>query len=150
MMGLPHTWYLVMNTNRARILRGLPCSTGKDAGEITIQQPRRRSNEAFTDRKTRSFASVGGGRRSAVEPGSDPLAEHERSWMRDVQDFLMQQKRAKAFDELVVIGSEQALGLWRTLVNDELRKCVRHEFTRNLVRFSSQELNAAIRALKST
>lgn len=143
------TWYLVMNSNRARILRDLPGAREPIPVEITMQGRRRHMAEIVEDRPARSFASSGGGRRSAVEPGSDPLLEDARNFLREVQDFLAEQSRARAFDGLVVIAPADTMGLWRSHVPEELQGRVTQEFIRNLIPFSARELVAAIRALTS-
>lgn len=149
-MKPPRIWYLVMNAHRARILQALPEPRGPLPPEVTMHGRRRSMAEIIEDRPTRSFASAGGGRRSAVVPGSDPLEEDARAFMREVQDFLEENARSGAFDQLVVIAPAETLGMWRAQVSDELRGHVRSEIVKNLVRFSTRELVAAVRALQST
>lgn len=146
-MKNPRIWYLVMNAYRARILRELPGPRDPLPAEITLQGRRRRLVDILPDRPSRSFASSGGGRRSAVEPGSDPLEEDARNFMREVLAYLEKEAQAGAFEELVVIAPADTLGHWRAQVGEGLAARVRLEIVRNLVRFSGHELVAAIRAL---
>ncbi|KAA9006704.1 host attachment protein [Histidinibacterium aquaticum] len=148
-MKAPRTWYVVMNTSRARVLRDLPGPREPAPIEISLQGPRRRLREVMEDRATRSYSSAGGGRRAAVEPGSDPIAEDARNFVREVVEYLDKQRLAKAFDRLVVIASSDAIGIWRAELPEALAACVQHEFVKNLVRFSARELVAAIRGLTS-
>ncbi len=140
-------WYLIMNSGRARIIRELPGPHDPLPVEVTMQSPRRKLREAIGTKPTRSFAAAGGGRRSAVEPSSDPLAEDARHFIREVVRYLEEQERAGAFDKLVVIGTPDSIGYWRAEASGPLKKHVQQEFIKNVVRMSSRELNAAIRAL---
>ncbi|MEQ8256349.1 MULTISPECIES: host attachment protein [Roseovarius] len=148
-MKRPRIWYIVMNAHRARILRELPGIRDPLPTEITMQGRRRSVGEVKRDRPTRSFASAGGRRRSAVAPGSDPLEEDARNFMRDVQAFLEKEAQIGAFEELVLIAPAETIGLWRAQAPEGLANCVRREIVKNLVRFSGRELVAAIRALVS-
>lgn len=141
------TWYVVMNSNRARILRDLPRAHEALPAEITMQGRRRKMADVIQDRPTRSFASAGGGRRSAVEPGSDPIEEDARVFMHELQEFLTKEATAEAFDGLVVVAPSDALGLWRAHIPVALQDRIEQEIIRNLVSFSAPELVAALRAL---
>lgn len=143
------TWYVVMNGGRSRILRSLPGSHEPTPAEITMQGSNRELRDVYDDRPTRSFSSAGGGRRSSVEPSSDPLEEDARIFIRDVQNYLEEQQRADAFDKLVVIAPANAIGRWRAEISDGLQARVQKEYVKNLMPLSSHELVGAIRALFS-
>ncbi|MBF9029955.1 host attachment protein [Rhodobacterales bacterium HKCCE3408] len=140
-------WHVVFNGNRVRILRRLPGLHEAAETEITMQGPQHRLRDHLSDRPTRSYASVGG-RRSGVEPGSDPVAEDARLFVRDMVAFLEDQRSAGAFDGLVVVGSPDAIGLWRTEAGPELLAQVRLETVRNLVRLPARDLAIALRRLE--
>lgn len=146
-MKRDRTWYVVMNAGRARILRGLPNERDPAQAEIILQGPRQNLRDRLQDRPARSFASCRDGRRSAVEPGTDPMHEDARRFLRDVFDFLLEQHRARAFDGLVLIGSPDIVGLWREEIPDTLRDCMRAEMKKNLVRWPAARLVPALRAL---
>jgi len=136
-----------MNSNRARILRDLPGPHEALPVEITLQGRRRKMADVNQDRPTRSFASAGGGRRSAVEPGSHPLQEDARVFMHELQEFLTKEATAEAFDRLVVVAPSDAMGNWRAHIPEGLKDRVHQEIIRNLVPFAGRELVAALRAL---
>lgn len=138
-------WYVVMNSNRARILRGLPALHEAAEPEIVLQSAHRKLRDALEDRPTRSFSSGSPGRRSAVEPSSDPLREDALRFLRDVFAFLGTERTAHAFDWLVIVAPPDMLGLIRDEIPDPLRACLRLEVPHNLVRHSSAELVTAIR-----
>ena len=147
MMHAPTIWYIIMNTNRARILRELPGPHDPLHAEITMQGRRRNMADIIADQPTSSFASAGGGRRSSVEPGSDPVGEDERVFIGELQDFLTKEAAAMAYDQLVVIATPDAMGKWRAQASPDLKRHVKQEIIRNLVAFSAHELVAAVRAL---
>jgi len=141
------TWYVVMNSTRARILRDLPGTDDPLPAEITMQGRHRIMSDIIKDRPTRSVASAGGGRCSAVEPGSNPLEEDARAFLREVQDFLEREATTGAFDQLVVVAPPDTMGLWRAQIPPGLKSRVKVELVRNLVSFSARELVAALRSL---
>lgn len=115
--------------------------------ETVIDGPDRTLRDTLSDRPTRGHASAGSSR-SAVEPGTDPLAEDERRFLRDVYDHLDRAHRDGDFDEIVVIGPAKIIGLWRDTLPGTLAPFVKREIVRNLVPLSKQELRDALRALE--
>lgn len=144
-MKRERVWYIVMNSNRARILRQLPGSHERAGAEITLQGPRRNLRAILNDRPARSFTSSGTGRRSAVEPGSDPLRHDKIDFLHEVFDYLTEQKAAGAFDRIVLIASPEILGLWRDKAPHDLQDVVSREVPKNLVRFPYSEIGEAVR-----
>lgn len=146
-MKTERIWYVVMNAHRARILRGLPGPHQPAPVEITMQAPRRTLRDALRDRPTRSFSSGSDGRRSGVEPGTDPLREDATSFLREVFDYLSDQNAAHSFDGLVLVASPEIVGLWRNAIPDGLKPMVRSEIAKNIVRLPVNELAPALRDL---
>lgn len=143
------TWYVVLNGSRARILRGLPPPHETARAEISLRSTQRTLREHLADRPARTHSPAGGGRRTAVEPASDPLREDTRRFLLEVFDFLEQERRAGAFERLVVVGGPDVVGLWRETVPHSLSDVVDHQIIRNLVRLSAHELVVALRALET-
>ncbi len=142
-------WYVVLNSNRLRILRDLP-QPGEAAGpEITLQAPVTHLRDALRDAPTRSFASAGGGRRSAVMPSSNPVLEAERTFLHRVFQLLADERAMGAYDAMVVFGSPEIIGLWRDEIPDALSPLVRQEVVKNLIRLPAHELATAVRRLLS-
>ena len=140
-------WYVIMNSNRARILQHLPMDHEPAPEEIMLEAELRKLRDTLGDRPTRSYASAGGGRRSAVEPGTDPLREDMGHFLRDVFDLLERKRSAGKFEGLVLIGSPEIVGLWREMVPDALRDLVRREVTKNLVQLPGAALVTTLRRL---
>lgn len=112
-----------------------------------MEGPQRKLRDVLPDKPTRSFASAGGGRRSAVEPGTAPLEQDMRRFLGEVAEYLEREHKAKSFDRLVFIGPDEVVGLWRVTSPDALRSCVAHEYRKNLVGLPPEDLAAAVRKL---
>lgn len=138
-------WYVVMNSNRARILRGLPEPHAPAASELSLQSRHLRLRDHLQDRPTRSFSSGSPGRRSAIEPSSDPLREDLLRFLHDVQDFLAGERQADAFDGLVVVAPDEVIGLWRQALKDPLASAIRTELHKNLIHLSAHDLIEVLR-----
>lgn len=143
------TWYVVVNSNRARILPGLPAPRTPALSEISMHGPNRKLRDVRPYRPVRSFASAGGGRRSAVDPGADPIEEDTRRFLIELATFLERKHEGKAFDQLVFVSPDDVLGLWRSIVSPQLKNCTAEEYRRNLMGLSPEELALAVRKLTS-
>lgn len=141
-------WYLVMNSNRARILRGLPRQHEAAASELSLHSRQNHLRHHLEDRLTRSFSPASPGRRSTVEPGADPVREDTLRFLRDVQDFLTDECKAHAFDGLVVVAPPETLGLWREVQAEPLQSAIRGEVAKNFVRQPSHDLIESLRGLE--
>lgn len=146
-MRAERVWYLVLNSNRARILRGLPAPHEPAEAELSLQSRHHHLRDHLQDRPTRTYAIGSPGRRSGVEPASDPVREDSLRFLHDVQEFLSAEQRAQAFDGLVVVAPPETLGLWREGLSEPLALAIRAEVAKNLVRQSSHELVETLRQL---
>jgi len=146
-MRAERIWYLVLNSNRARILRGLPAEHEPDGTELSLQSRHHHLRDHLQDRPTRSFSSGSSGRRSGVEPGSDPVREDTLRFLRDVREFLGSEQKAQAFDGLVVVAPPETLGLWREELSASLASTIRAEVAKNLMRQSAHDLVLTLRDL---
>ncbi|MGY6536656.1 MAG: host attachment protein [Pararhodobacter sp.] len=138
-------WVLVMNASHARILRHIGWRPGPDEdattppGEITRQIEPRQLGDIMADRPGRSFASFSS-RRSAMEYGSDPVAEETRGLIREVIALLEKHQHKGAFRELAIYAEPQVLGELRKMLPDTLSRLVVHEAAANFVPLDSADL----------
>ncbi|MCC7319363.1 MAG: host attachment protein [Rubellimicrobium sp.] len=144
-MHVDRIWYLVMNSTRARIVHGLAAPRQQPAAETVIEAGGRSLRDTLDAPPTRSFSSGSPGRRSGVEPGTDPLREDALRFVRAVVRELEDRHEAGEFDALVVIAAPEILGHWRDEVDPPLRHAVRRELARNLVPVPAQDLAEALR-----
>jgi protein required for attachment to host cells len=153
-MGLEHvtemkkdtskTWALVINGARCRILRGL-ATRGDDAlAELVLRSESRNLRDIMSDKPGRSFASTGGGRRSAMEYASDPVAEDQRDFIRQVVALLESHRRAGEFDKLAVFAEHDMLGHLRQLMPQSLQDKVIREVPKNFLHLPAQDLAEAV------
>ena len=136
-----------MNAHGARILRELPKVRTPAPDEISFDVPRRKLRDILPDRPARSFSSAGGGRRSSVEPATDPIQEDTRRLLREVVEFLERERKARSFERIVFIAPDKLIGLWRSNAPESLRDCVTQEFGKNLMGLSPEDRASAIRRL---
>jgi protein required for attachment to host cells len=134
------TWILVMNGTRARIIRGLPGNGETTLDELVLRSEHKRLKDIMADKPGRSFSIGSGGRRSAMEYGSDPLAEDERDFLRRVIDLLDAHRRAGDFTSLAVFAEPSVLGEFRKLVPGPLAAKIQSEHAANLLHLAPREL----------
>ncbi len=138
------TWALVLNGARCRILRGISHQGEAAPAELVLRSESRKLRDIMSDKPGRSFASKGGGRRSAMEYASDPIAEDQREFVRQVISLLESHRLAGDFDSLAVFAEHEMLGLLRQMMPHTLAGLVIREVPRNLLQFSAQELAEAV------
>lgn len=149
-MARERIWYVVMNSNRARILRGLPEPHAAAGSELSLQSRHHKLRDHLEDRPTRSYSSGSVGQRSAVEPASDPVREDMIRFLHDVQDFLGAERKANAFEGLVVVAPAEVIGLWRQTVPQPLAATIRAELHKNLIHLSGHDLIDVLREVPRT
>jgi protein required for attachment to host cells len=138
------TWALVLNGARCRILRGVS-GRGEDVpAELVLRSESRHLRDIMSDKPGRSFTSGGGGRRSAMEYGSDPMAEDQREFIRQIIALLESHRRAGDFDKLAIFAEHDMLGQLRQMMPQSLADLVIREVPKNLLHLSAQELAEAV------
>lgn len=133
-------WALVINAARCRILRGLSTSGEAALAELVLRSEARNLRDIMSDKPGRSFASKGGGRRPSMEYASDPIADDQRDFIRQVTALLESHRRADDFDQLMVFAEHDMLGHLRQLLPRTLADMVIREVPKNLLHLSTQEL----------
>ena len=136
-------WFLVLNSHQAHVLRDLPERGRPDSFQLSADETRLRDH--LSGRLTRSQASARDGRRVAVVPGTDPVKEDRRRFLRNVCDEL--EHRMDQFDALAVVAPADVMGLWREICPDGLAARVQAEKVRNLAGLPVSELAEALKAL---
>lgn len=139
-----NTWGLAINSARCRIVRGLSDRDDGVPAELVLRSEARSLRDIMADKPGRSFASKGGGRRSAMEYASDPVAEDQREFVRQVIALLESHRLAGEFDKLAIFAEHDILGHLRQLMPKSYRDIVICEVPKNLLHLSEQELPKAI------
>ena len=138
------TWALVLNGTRCRILRGISGRGDDTPAELVLRFEARNLRDIMSDKPGRSFASMGGGRRSAMDYNSDPLVEDQRDFIRQIIALLESHRRAGDFDRLAVFADHDMLGHLRKMMPQSLADLVIYEVPKNLLHLSPQELAEAV------
>lgn len=138
------TWALVLNHARCRVLRGLSARSGDALEELVLRAESRKLRDIMSDKPGRSFASAGGGRRSSMEQSSDPVAEDQREFIRQIIALLESHRRAEDFDRLMIFAEHDMLGYLRQMMPRTLTDLVIREVPKNLLNLSKQELAEAV------
>ena len=137
-------WALAMNASRARIVRNIAGDPSDQSSELVIRSGAEHLREVMSDRPGRSFASSGTGRRSAMEYGSDPLAEDERRFVRQVVDMLDTHRRAGDFDTLAIFAEPSVLGRLRDEMPERLRAVTTCEVPKNYLQVPANDLTGLL------
>lgn len=147
----PVLWAVVMNTERVRIVRDLNLRADPDRSralpeEIVLASEAQALRDIMADKPGRSFSSTGGGRRSAMEYASDPVAEATRALLREAIARLETERQAGAFGALLVYADPTTLGEWRKLLPPALAATVTHEVAANHLHLSPRDLRQLLLA----
>ncbi len=146
-MMKPKTWALVSNGVRARVLRGLETDRSDGPSELIFRSSSRHLQHVLADRTGRSFASDGSGRRSALEPGADPILQDMHEFAQEILCVLALRLRHGEFRQLALIASPRMLGILRAELRPELKRVVVLERALNLVGLSEMKLRQSVRDL---
>lgn len=140
-----HLWAAAFSTTQVRILADLERPRAEQ-DEVVFAIPAHQMQDVMADKPGRSFSSMGGGRRSAMEYASDPLAEETRKLLRQALDWLDEAHRKGRLKELALFAEPEALGAWRKLAPDALAAITAHEEPANLVNLDPAALRSRLRA----
>lgn len=149
-MAAVKTWALVMNGTRARVLRGLENGVSDATIELVSKAKSTHLRDILSDRSGRSFASDGSGRRSAMEPGSDPIMRDMQDFASETIDFLERHRRAGDFQKLAILAAPRMLGILRREMPATLHDKVILEEPTNYITLPQTELRKAVLRLLKT
>lgn len=143
-MARHKTWALVTNGVRARILQGVEDSDGQEPIELVSQAPSTHLRDILSDKAGRSFASDASGRRSAMEPGSDPIQRDMEDFAQETLATLEGHLRAGHLTRLAIFAAPKMLGILRRQMPASLRDVLILERDLNLINLSQADLRSAV------
>ena len=143
-MAQSKTWALVTNGVHARILQGLEDGASDETIEIVSKADSTHLRDILSDKSGRSFASGSGGRRSAMEPGSDPILRDMQDFARSTLDVLEGHLRAGHLTRLAVFAAPKMLGILRREMPPAVGEVVFFEKDSNLIGLSEPDLRSAV------
>jgi protein required for attachment to host cells len=133
-------WALVLNTTRARILRGVRADIHDGPAELVLRTPHRALRDIMADKPGRAATSAAGGRRTALEYSSDPVHEDAVAFAKEAVTLLETHRKAGDFDRLAIFASEEMLGIIRKELTDGLKAVIATEVAKNLMHESEGDL----------
>ena len=138
---MPHEklWVLALNSEHARILRGLTRRGQTEDPEFLLEAKHHDLRELMSDKPGRAFA-LKGGRRSALEYSSDPVRDEERAFAEEVVEALQEHLEAGDFDRLAIFASPEMLGILRPKLPEAIKSVVITEVPKNLLHLPPPDL----------
>jgi protein required for attachment to host cells len=137
-------WILVINSTRARILRGLTTSGQSAAVELVMKGEVKNLREMFSERPGQETPSQDQRHLSRFERGSASVSKDRREFIGQVLAMLDSHRRAGEFDTLAIFADTEVLGLLRQMMPEALRALVICEVAKNLVHLSAESLPKVI------
>lgn len=138
------TWALVMSGVHARILRDVEDAEADEPVDLVSRAVSTHLRDIQSDKPGRSFSSGSGGRRSAIEPGSDPVHRDMQDFASDAADYLERHRRAGDFTRLAVFAEPKMLGIVRDEFPEALWATVVLDLPTNLIGLEPRELRERV------
>ena len=138
-------WVVVRDGRKALILE----NAGDDKflnlkTREVFDHPDPKTHELGTDAPGRSFSSVGHGR-SAVEQ-TDWHTQEEERFLRKLAEHLDAEVKAGRAKSIVIVAPPRALGVLRPAYSHDLKKAMRTEIDKDLVRMPVHEIEKYLAA----
>jgi len=138
-------WVVVCDGRKALVLE----NTGDDKflnlkTREVFDHPDPKTHELGTDAPGRSFSSVGHGR-SAMEQ-TDWHTQEEERFLRKLAEHLDAEVKAGRAKSIVIVAPPRALGVLRPAYSHDLKKAMRTEIDKDLVRMPVHEIEKHLAA----
>ena len=144
-MARTKTWALVTNGVRARILRDLDDVDTEPPIEIISKAKSTHLKDIVSDKAGRSFSSGDSKRRSAMEPGTDPIYRDMQDFAQETLSALESHFRAGSLKRLAIFAAPKMLGVLRHELPPSLREIVVFERDANLINLPEADLRSVVR-----
>jgi len=138
------TWALVSDGVRARILRDLENGDSQHPIELVRKTNSTHLRDYLSDRAGRSFASGADGRRSAMEPGSDPVQRDMQDFAQETLSVLQGHFRKGHLTRLAIFAAPKMLGVLRREMPASLNSAVILERDLNLINLPETDLRETV------
>ncbi len=141
---LDRVWVVVVDGGQARVL-GV---TGDRRGlallrEMASVDAHRRTQELVSDRPGRGFESASP-TRHAIAPRHDPHEEARQRFVNQLAVMLIEDNRARQFDELILIVAPGLSGALRDALDEATRARVRETLVKDLTKVPLQDIHARL------
>lgn len=137
------TWVVVMDSTVAHFYALRKDDAGRHL-EVAAEEMRsglhRHSSDLKSDEPGRAFRAGGSAARHAMEPRHDYHKLEKHDFVHAVCLFLENAFDDHAFERLVIVAPERALGEFRHEISDKMRRTIRHEVAKDLTKLGPQDL----------
>jgi protein required for attachment to host cells len=138
-------WILVCDGAKALILENVGDETFLNLKTRQVyEQADQKTREMGTDAPGRAFSSVGE-KRSAMEQ-TDWHTQDEERFLRELADMLDAEVKAGHVKGIVIVAPPRALGVLRPAYSHDLRKALRSEIDKDLVKMPVHEIEKHLAA----
>ncbi|MDP2063781.1 MAG: host attachment protein [Phaeovulum sp.] len=138
-------WALVMNSTRARILRGVRKGGHQGAPELVLRAPHRALRGILSGVPRDAAPPPGPGRCPALQCTSDPVREDATAFVEEVVVLLETHRKAGDFDRLAIFASQEVLGTLDKHLTAGLKAVTSSEVARDLMQESEPDLMRSVR-----
>jgi protein required for attachment to host cells len=135
-------WLLVADAGRAQVF-ALQGDRPVAVADESWRGPHKRSRDLVADKPGRAI-DVGGLRRHAMEPHTDPVRVAERDFFARIARDLSAAARAGRFDRLVLAAPARALGDLRAALPKTVAARVTAEIRKDLTKATPAEIAAQV------
>jgi protein required for attachment to host cells len=133
------TWILIADGGRARLFANHGPGKGIEPLDATFKADHRSTHEIVGDRLGRTYESKGDARH-AIAAQTDPHRELKRKFAEHLAEVLDQQKKAHAFDRLIIVAPPVVLGDLRDALTAPVRGVIHGELHKDLTKTPYAEL----------
>lgn len=139
-------WALVMNSTRARILRGVRKDSHQGGSELVLRAPHRALRDIMSERPRETVPPPAGGRRPALQYAPDPVREDARAFVEEVVTLLETHRKAGDFDQLAIFAPQDVLGTLHDHLTEGLKAVTCSEVAKDLMQESEPDLMRSVRS----
>jgi protein required for attachment to host cells len=132
------TYVLVADGAQAKIFEHLGPGKGLKAREdLIFSQDRLKASDIMSDRQGRTNTGVG---RAAIDHGTDPVDQRERSFVTNLAGMLDDEQKKGGFSRLVIAADPTSLGHLRQAMSQAVRDTVLAELPKDLTGLPTLQL----------
>lgn len=132
------TFVLVADGAEAKVFEHLGPGKGlKARQDLIFSQDHLKAGDIMADRQGRTRTGVG---RAAIDYGTDPVDERERSFVTDIAGILDAELKKGSFARLVVAADPTSLGHLRAAMSAPLRDTILAELPKDLTKLPTPQL----------
>lgn len=140
---MEHTWIVVADSSRARILSTRSrVKPPIDVEELSHPEGRMKAQELSTDRPGSTNDSHGDGRHGMEAP--DLHLHHQEVFAKEIAEYLEKGRNDGKFTQLALVAPPAFLGVLRQKLDGQLSKLISHTIQKNLTEQSNETIRAQL------